>query len=835
MSNLTKFTNREQYLHDIVENYNAAFPNVSYIEGETPYVEYNYNPFREVVINCNSYGQRLFGSLGVFNRQIQEIYINDNLFYKNLNTEIKNTNFQITQDDVSINLGNYISPKKQYFGRDISYVCCTIESDIQDDDILCINYIDNDNYTSLELTISESKFDICHVIGNQLYIVTTLFEEDFIFEGFYCYLKRNNSILPTNVEIKGIPMSYPTIHVNKDNFTDTKITCNKVLWLNLELENKDDLADSIVWIDENNMITENILTYPMNEVYLPFIIMSMDYIIPYNSSVFALGKHMENGDLEILDTKVTYYHDIKNMFSPLTVDINLKYKNNNHCVSYTPNSNNIISIGKNLLKYNKTIRMNYLSKITSIVLPETIKRITSNAFANCPCLQNINIPTSVKYIGSNVLTGTELFNNDKNYDEGVLYIDNCLITVNNTANTHLVVKEGTRIIANESFSSHLEKITIPSTVLYLNKDMFNNCENLTEVIVDENNPNYTSIDGVLFNKDKTELLYYPQAKKDNNYTIQDGVQRIGITAFAYNTNIKTIVIPESVTRIEDGAFIYCTSLVSINLPRNLSYISDNLFYYCESLESIILPSNIKYIGTMAFQGCSMLDNITLPSTIEFIGYTAFEGTKIYNNINNWENGVLYIDDFIIDINTENISDVILRDDARLILDIGSFSYSDKFKKFIENNANFFVIDNNGVYSKDKKICYRKPIYTSEFGDTFCLPDSVEYLSTFSLAGLCADNIKLPKNLKYLSYLSLYLISCKNLIIDENIIYISSYDLYSIFADKITILSKTPSIINQCHSLLLDDLFECHVLQVLKDSDYQKLDPNFAHLTFEFLE
>ena len=102
----------------------------------------------------------------------------------------------------------------------------------------------------------------------------------------------------------------------------------------------------------------------------------------------------------------------------------------------------------------------------------------------------------------------------------------------------------------------LTSITIPNSVTYIG---FLNCKSSTSIIVDDNNKNYTSVDGVVFNKSKTELVKCPQAKKNTNYMIPDSVTSIRRQAFYGCSSLTSIDIPDSVTSIESSAFYNCTN------------------------------------------------------------------------------------------------------------------------------------------------------------------------------------------------------------------------------------------------------------------------------------
>lgn len=218
------------------------------------------------------------------------------------------------------------------------------------------------------------------------------------------------------------------------------------------------------------------------------------------------------------------------------------------------------------------------------------------------------------------------------------------------------IPEDITCIGSGAFSkSKLTKILIPDFVTEI-KPAFKSCTALTEIEVSENNANYCSVDGVLFDKAKESILAYPSGKQQTSYTIPETVTKIGWTAFAGSDNIETVVIPDTVRIIDGAAFADCTSLVNITLPETLETISgwltfegcaalksmtipegittvvDSMFYECTSLESVILPQSITEIEEEAFYGCTALKKLKIPSSVNSIGRGAFYGCSALESI-----------------------------------------------------------------------------------------------------------------------------------------------------------------------------------------------------------
>ncbi len=169
--------------------------------------------------------------------------------------------------------------------------------------------------------------------------------------------------------------------------------------------------------------------------------------------------------------------------------------------------------------------------------------------------------------------------------------------------------------------SSLTSITIPESVTKIGSDAFYYCDSLTSINVDANNSNYTSIDGIVYDKDVKSIILVPFGIK-GEFIIPDGIVNID-TVFASHDNITSIAIPGSVTEIPSFAFNACSSLTSIEIPSSVTSIGSYAFNNCFSLASIEIPSSVTEIGSDAFHNCSSLESIEIPSSVTSIGSYAF--------------------------------------------------------------------------------------------------------------------------------------------------------------------------------------------------------------------
>lgn len=151
---------------------------------------------------------------------------------------------------------------------------------------------------------------------------------------------------------------------------------------------------------------------------------------------------------------------------------------------------------------------------------------------------------------------------------------------------------------------------------------FYRCKALESIEVDEENPIFKTIDGLLFSKDGTGLYCYPGGVKSEKYVVPEHVTWIGGAAFGYNEHIVTLELPTTIKEFH-STFWGCTRLEKVNLPENLTYISAYMFTDCSSLKSVEIPSGVTYMGESVFRGCSSLESIVLPVNVSFIGGLAF--------------------------------------------------------------------------------------------------------------------------------------------------------------------------------------------------------------------
>ena len=184
-----------------------------------------------------------------------------------------------------------------------------------------------------------------------------------------------------------------------------------------------------------------------------------------------------------------------------------------------------------------------------------------------------------------------------------------------------------KTIGNEAFKScgALKEIVLPEGIVNIRDRAFFGCHSLTKIDIASGNKNYSSVDGVLFSKDKKTLICFPEGKISSYYEIPEGVTTIGNWAFCWCNYLEQVTIPSSVTRIGKYAFHWCKALTQVVIPSSVTHIEDHAFHNCTNLEQVTISSGVTSIGYAAFAWCNALVKLTIPESTTSIEDWAFRG------------------------------------------------------------------------------------------------------------------------------------------------------------------------------------------------------------------
>ncbi len=244
----------------------------------------------------------------------------------------------------------------------------------------------------------------------------------------------------------------------------------------------------------------------------------------------------------------------------------------------SPSNNGFMMDGDKLVKYTGTA--------TSVSVPNGVKTIGAEAFADNTALSYVTLPNSLLYIENGAFSGCRYLN-------------------------RVIVPEGVRSIGNGAFADceNLSTVSLPASLTQMGTSVFAGCDDLKTIGIDKKNPDFVCEDGVLYNDDKT-VIYQVLAGRDK----------------------KNYMMPNSVEEIKKYAFWGCENLESVGISGHVKRIDDYAFSNASGLKSITIPFSVRSIGTKAFEDCRNLVDVTIPVSVTKIDPTAFDGCYRLNVI-----------------------------------------------------------------------------------------------------------------------------------------------------------------------------------------------------------
>lgn len=305
-------------------------------------------------------------------------------------------------------------------------------------------------------------------------------------------------------------------------------------------------------------------------------------------------------------------------------------------------------------KKNGYILTNCATVETEIVVPELYNRLPVRAIGDeafmYTTIDSLTLPKSLRTIGDRAFLGLSA--------ESLI--------------TKIEIPEGVTSIGEESFYyiPSVKEIVIPSTLKEIGTKAFGLSTSLARITISDDNKYFTTASNILYTKDMTELVYYPEAIKSTSYDMPNTITKvranalygnqnltsislssslkeverrglaalfnvtslplhktqletIGELAFSENTSVTAIILPETVKTLGAGAFYKNSSLQSFTFRADYEELPDEFFSNCPKLTAVDLPKSLKSIGKSAFYGCSSLTRITIPNGVATIGEAAF--------------------------------------------------------------------------------------------------------------------------------------------------------------------------------------------------------------------
>jgi len=305
----------------------------------------------------------------------------------------------------------------------------------------------------------------------------------------------------------------------------------------------------------------------------------------------------------------------------------------------------------------------YCAKLQSVNIPENVSSIQASVFASCKNLTNITLPSNLTSIGTNAFHSCERLSSIE-IPSKVSRIEQSAFSYSGL--TNVTVPNSVTFLGDYVFSScsKLLAATIPSSVtnrymywfqdssslLVLNlgsglegwptapslsgfphplqeinigtqtpsisgvQNFLTECGSLTNILVDTNNSQFSSLDGVLYNKEQTRIILVPRGKQ-GTFTMPSTITYIETNAFKNCTFLTNVVCSTNLIEIADTAFLGCKRLISINIPDTCTYIGDNAFSGCTRLVDAKVPNN--YLAVLSTIGIStgQLSTTTLINSV----------------------------------------------------------------------------------------------------------------------------------------------------------------------------------------------------------------------------
>ena len=290
-----------------------------------------------------------------------------------------------------------------------------------------------------------------------------------------------------------------------------------------------------------------------------------------------------------------------------------------------------VVVGEGITKLGDKTFNAYKKVLKSITLPNTLEYIGASVFSDCTALTEIKLPNnSLRSLGNSAFggcTGIKHFHIPEtvwsmhNSFSGCKGIES--ITVD-WMSTYYRAEDGILYNLDKSeilfvYSLDGTTLTIPKTARNIQSSALDTCTELERFECEEGSTYYTAADGVLYaNTSQGKMLVVAPKKLAGKLVVPDDVTIVRQNAFNSCTLLTEVQLPASLTKIDGATFRFCSSLAKINIPESVTYIGQRSFEGCSSLPEVLtIPKSVKYIGEYAFNGCTSLKFIYIePDSVE---------------------------------------------------------------------------------------------------------------------------------------------------------------------------------------------------------------------------
>jgi len=310
---------------------------------------------------------------------------------------------------------------------------------------------------------------------------------------------------------------------------------------------------------------------------------------------------------------------------------------------------------------------------------------------------------------------------------------------------------------------NLGSLALPAFVRDIKSGAWADCKKLNKITIDPKNKNFIIENGLLFNKDKTQLICFLPNKTDSNFVIPSTITEIANQQFEGCAAMKSIILPPNIKKIGSNAFKDCISLTDITLPSGITDIYNKTFMGCVSLKHIQLPESLKNIWAEAFLGCRSLTSIEIPSSVEQIYSDVFKGCssltsiKLPSKLKYINTGTFQDCKNLISIEIPSSINAIAPyafENCKKLSLIKIPASTQEIPTSVFNNcpANFEVSKNNPYFKSINGTLFNKDLtelikFPSSKGGDYTIPSTVRVIKENAFNGCSLNFIKMPPTVK----------------------------------------------------------------------------------------